>query len=244
MRNFIILFVLFTTGVQAQDLSELYEKVSPAVVVIYTSEEQIVPDSNHQSYKVSQEGLGSGFMISERLIVTAAHVVTVPEEIKVLFPDGDVIPAKVVSFYKNADIALTDLKKLYGEFGENDKINIKTKFEGTINDFILRDIDLKSNRNLQLKDTVRLKDMVEKENIMIDAELDNFSAHYKQLKILLPNLVNEKVPQSFEKIGSFCVICCGTVQIVIPSLLINLSGIKVGCLAAGDGCFLAIREIQ
>lgn len=132
---------------------------------------------------------------------------TVLADIVFDYEDGDLsdFNEKVMinAEFKNADIALTDLKKLYSEFGENDKINIKTKFEGTINDFILRDIDLKSNRNLKLKGTVRLKDMVEKENIMIDAELDNFSAHYEQLKILLPNLVDEKVPQSFEKIGSF-----------------------------------------
>ena len=132
---------------------------------------------------------------------------TVLADIVFDYEDGDLsdFNEKVMinAEFKNADIALMDLKKLYGEFGENDKINIKTKFEGTINDFVLRDIDLKSNRNLQLKGTVHLKDMVEKENIMIDAELDNFSAHYEQLKILLPNLVDEKVPQSFEKIGSF-----------------------------------------
>lgn len=115
--------------VMAQDLSEIYEKVSPAVVVIYTSEQQIVPDSNHISHKVSQNGLGSGFMISDRLIVTAAHVVTVPEDIKVLFPDGDVIPAKVVSFYKSADIALIKLFRprinpITVSFGDSDALKI------------------------------------------------------------------------------------------------------------------------
>ncbi len=105
--------------------------------------------------------------------------------------------------FKNADIALTDLKKLYGEFGENDKIHFKTKFEGTINDFVLRDIDLTSNRNFILKGTVHLKDVVERENLMIDAELKNITSHYEQLKILLPHLVEEKIPKSFEKIGKF-----------------------------------------
>jgi len=105
--------------------------------------------------------------------------------------------------FKNADIALTDLKKLYSEFGENDRINFRTKFEGTINDFVLRDIDLKSNRNFRLKGTVHLKDVVERENLVVDATLENISSHYEQLKILLPHLVEEKIPKSFEKIGKF-----------------------------------------
>ncbi|WP_223034393.1 S1C family serine protease [Hanstruepera marina] len=130
MRLLFFFFLgLFTTTLAAQDLSEIYNKVSPAVVVIYTSEQQIVPDSNHISHKVSQNGLGSGFMISDRLIVTAAHVVTVPEDIKVLFPDGDVIPAKVVSFYKSADIALIKLFRprinpVTVSFGDSDALKI------------------------------------------------------------------------------------------------------------------------
>ncbi|WP_250435988.1 S1C family serine protease [Hanstruepera flava] len=130
MRLLFFFFLgLFTTTLAAQDLSGIYDKVSPAVVVIYTSEQQIVPDSNHISHKVSQNGLGSGFMISDRLIVTAAHVVTVPEDIKVLFPDGDVIPAKVVSFYKSADIALIKLFRprinpVTVSFGDSDALKI------------------------------------------------------------------------------------------------------------------------
>lgn len=130
MRLFIlVVFSMITLTTVAQDLSELYERVNPAVVVIYTSEQQIVPDSNHISHKVSQDGLGSGFMISDRLIVTAAHVVTVPDDIKVRFPDGDVIPAKVVSFYKSADIALIKLFRprinpVTVSFGDSDALKI------------------------------------------------------------------------------------------------------------------------
>ena len=130
MRLIYFIFIgIFTTTLVAQDLSEIYEKVNPAVVVIYTSEQQIVPDSNRISHKVSQDGLGSGFMISDRLIVTAAHVVTVPDDIKVLFPDGDVIPAKVVSFYKSADIALIKLFRprinpVTVSFGDSDALKI------------------------------------------------------------------------------------------------------------------------
>jgi len=129
MRYLISLICFFTIHAHAQDLSEIYKKVSPAVVVIYTSEQNIVPNENHMSKKVSQDGLGSGFMISDRLIVTAAHVVTVAENIKVVFPDGDVIPAKVVSYYKSADIALIKLftpriNPVTVTFGDSDALEI------------------------------------------------------------------------------------------------------------------------
>ncbi|WP_188463919.1 S1C family serine protease [Bizionia arctica] len=104
-----VLLAFMSFAVNAQDLSKLYKEVSPAVVIIFTSEKEIVTTVGSKSNVVTKDGLGSGFMISDRLIITAAHVVTVPEKINVLFPDGDIIPATVVSSYKTADIALIKL---------------------------------------------------------------------------------------------------------------------------------------
>lgn len=58
----------------AQSLSELYEKVNPAVVVILTEQKELV-SSGKMTKTVTSGGLGSGFMISDTYIVTAAHVV-------------------------------------------------------------------------------------------------------------------------------------------------------------------------
>jgi serine protease Do len=131
-KNILLLFMFLFVSVYnclAQDLSELYEKVSPAIVVIYTSEKNLAPAKNNTTQMVTQEGLGSGFMISDRLIVTAAHVVTVPEKINVLFPDGDVIRGSVVSIYKSADIALIKLFRprfnpVTVSFGNSDDLKI------------------------------------------------------------------------------------------------------------------------
>ncbi|MEM1003571.1 MAG: trypsin-like peptidase domain-containing protein, partial [Bacteroidota bacterium] len=46
---------------------------------------------------------------SDRLLITAAHVVSVSETINVRFPDKEIIPASVVRSYQNADIALVKL---------------------------------------------------------------------------------------------------------------------------------------
>ncbi len=93
---------------RAQDLSEVFQKVDPGIVVIFTEENQIVSRGG-QTAKVSQGGLGSGFLISDKLIVTAAHVVQVAEEVQVQFHDGEVIPAKVLSTFKAPDVALIEL---------------------------------------------------------------------------------------------------------------------------------------
>ncbi|MGH1385196.1 S1C family serine protease [Kordia sp.] len=114
MKRFALLLLLcmcMVAPLSAQDLSKVYEKVSPAVVAILTKENTIVTNANNVSETVATGGLGSGFMVSDRLIVTAAHVVRVPESIMVQFSDGEVIAATVLTSYQSADIALIGLSR-------------------------------------------------------------------------------------------------------------------------------------
>jgi S1-C subfamily serine protease len=86
-------------------ISELFPKVDGAVVEIATVE-QVVADEG-PARRVSSGGLGSGFLISaEGLIVTAAHVVQVADDVSVRFVTGDVTSAKVIASARNADVAL------------------------------------------------------------------------------------------------------------------------------------------
>lgn len=117
------------SSINAQDLSEVYDQVSPAVVAIFTEEQELTTTSNNKTMTVTTNGLGSGFMISNKLIVTAAHVVKVPERLIVQFYDGQTSPAKVVTSYKNADIALIELlipkiNAVTVKFGDSDKMKI------------------------------------------------------------------------------------------------------------------------
>lgn len=109
MRYFIFtVFLLLYTSAKAQDLSALYEKVKPAVVVIYTEERKLQRQGNTTAM-VNSQGLGSGFMISDTQIITAAHVVDVAEKLFVQFFDGETIEAKVVSTFNEPDVALINL---------------------------------------------------------------------------------------------------------------------------------------
>ena len=103
-----IVLVFTSFSVNSQTLSELYQKVNPAVVVILTEQKELVSSGN-KTKTVTAGGLGSGFMISDTQIITAAHVVQVAEKVDVQFLDGEVIPAKVISAYATADVALIEL---------------------------------------------------------------------------------------------------------------------------------------
>ncbi|MEM6526276.1 MAG: trypsin-like peptidase domain-containing protein [Bacteroidota bacterium] len=107
MKNLLATIIILIPGVPwGQTLSDLYEKVSPSVVVIET-EDKVEAGSDYVDYVGSQ---GSGVLISDRgEILTAAHVVNNAERITVIFHDGQRFPAKIVRLTAIADVALIKL---------------------------------------------------------------------------------------------------------------------------------------
>ncbi|MEM6358649.1 MAG: trypsin-like peptidase domain-containing protein [Bacteroidota bacterium] len=123
-----VLLPFLNSQLSAQDLSSLYEKVDPAVVVIFTEEKTLI-NNGRTTQTVASGGLGSGFLISDRQVISAAHVVQVAENVKVQFLDGEIIPAKVVSAYKKADLALLELvwprkDAVTVALGDSDKVKV------------------------------------------------------------------------------------------------------------------------
>jgi serine protease Do len=104
---FAALFVAVTIAI-AQDLTKLYDKTKPSVVLLITEEKEVI-NSGIGKQQVTMEGLGSGVLINEREIVTASHVVHLAENIQVVFSDGQKIPATVESSWPEADVALVRL---------------------------------------------------------------------------------------------------------------------------------------
>ncbi|WP_109300947.1 S1C family serine protease [Aquimarina sp. AU474] len=129
MKKLNLLICIFASCIcQSQDLSALYKKVNPAVVVIFTQEAKLESDGII-SKTVTSEGLGSGFMISDTEIITASHVVDAAEQLRVRFLDGEIIPADIVATFKTADVALIKLtypKKnvVTVSFGNSDQVKI------------------------------------------------------------------------------------------------------------------------
>ena len=84
----------------------LYKKVIPTVITIFTSSE--VFTSEGPSF---QQGLGSGVIVSsDNHILTAAHVVDGASEIAVKTHDGKLREAELLFSEQSADIALLKLK--------------------------------------------------------------------------------------------------------------------------------------
>ncbi len=131
MKNIIlsVIFILFASLLlKSQSVSELYQQVSPSVVVLYTQEK--VPAGGLKQKMATAEGLGSGVLVSEEGdILTAAHVVHTAEHIMVEFPDGEKVTAKVIGSVVAADLAHIKLdwmpeNRTIAKIGDSDHANV------------------------------------------------------------------------------------------------------------------------
>lgn len=94
----------------AQDLADLFESNKYSVVTIYTEEVENAGTGDPRTF-TSNEGLGSGVLISEDMVLTASHVVASADEIIVEFFDGEKIHAKTFRVSKLADVAVIKLER-------------------------------------------------------------------------------------------------------------------------------------
>lgn len=101
---------LLTFPLFAQDLAELFENNKRSVVTIYVQESMSAGTGDPRTF-ASSEGLGSGVLIRENIILTASHVVANADKIMVQFYDGESVPATTTRISRNADVALITLSR-------------------------------------------------------------------------------------------------------------------------------------
>ena len=97
------------THLQGQSIREVFDRVSHAVVIVYTSQTQYQLRSSGIT-AVDVGGIGSGVLISPTRILTAAHVVQAANEVVVEFPNGEVMRASVLASRQDQDVALLELE--------------------------------------------------------------------------------------------------------------------------------------
>jgi S1-C subfamily serine protease len=112
-------------------LPDLFQRVSPSVVMILASESGSVIEKTGEKFVVLD--LGSGVVISkDGFVMTAAKSVHVADAVNVKFLDGRLIPAEVVASSDLADVALIKLKDVPADLvvatlGDSDKVRVGEK---------------------------------------------------------------------------------------------------------------------
>src|SRR6266542_3559035 len=95
------------TQSHGQQLREAFRGVQQAVVIVRTEQLGLAPYP--QQGLASSNGLGSGVLISNDRVLTAAHLVESADRTTVEFPQGELIPARVLGCALSADVALLEL---------------------------------------------------------------------------------------------------------------------------------------
>ena len=92
----------------AQDLRKVFKDVSPSVVVIRASGQEITSSGTTHFSET-----GSGVLISQDgKVMTAAHVVHSMTDIEVQFLGGEAVAARVVASEPAADLSLLQLERV------------------------------------------------------------------------------------------------------------------------------------
>ncbi len=106
----LLLFPIICPNLSAQDLGEVYNKVNPSVVIIHTID-RVVP-SGKLKQSASMKGIGSGVLISDSKVITAAHVIQTASSAVVEFLSGKRFTSKVIASSPAADVALLQLEEI------------------------------------------------------------------------------------------------------------------------------------
>lgn len=124
----ILLALVMTSLTHAADYRKLFEQANPSVVVLYTIEREVAPQT--ELGEVALPGLGSGFIVDdEGHVMTAAHVVQTADLVEVEFLDGTKVTAGVVASDPVKDVALLKLDRVPeglqpAKLGDSEKVRV------------------------------------------------------------------------------------------------------------------------
>ena len=115
---------------------------------------------------------------------------------------------QVAASFKDSNVLLDELNTFYNEFGVNQYAKFSADLSGTLNDLQANNLRLNTNYNTRVYGNINFKNLFNKEadNFYMNGNFSNLSSTYKDLKALLPNVLGEAIPTSFDRLGYFTIV--------------------------------------
>lgn len=121
--------------------------------------------------------------------------------------------------FKDSNILLNELNILYNEFGKTQRAEFSTEVSGTLNNLKATNLNLSTSRSTKIQGNIYFENLFnsKENNFYMNGRFSNLTSTYQDLTNLLPNVIGDAIPSTFDRLGRFTIV--GNTQ--ITSTLIN-----------------------
>ncbi len=107
--------------------------------------------------------------------------------------------------FQESTVSFDEINLLYDEFGKGKSATFSANLSGVLNDLNTDDLLLFSD-NTGIRGDFNFKNLFNKQKpFILDAKMKNVTSNYYQLNALLPNLIGNSLPSTFNKFGQFTI---------------------------------------
>lgn len=111
---------------------------------------------------------------------------------------------RIKAKFQESVVSVKDLNKLYNEIGGHDFLYISGDIDGVLNNFSANNVRVHSRGGMRIIGNMGFVNAVKtSRGFVFDADLDNLTANYFQLRNVLPNLLGRTLPTEFQRLGNF-----------------------------------------
>ncbi|WP_372755128.1 translocation/assembly module TamB domain-containing protein [Mariniflexile sp.] len=124
--------------------------------------------------------------------------------------------------FKDSNVYLDEINVFYNEFGKDQIAYLNVDLSGTLNDLKATSLNLTTSRNSEINGDFVFKNLFNKEanNFYMNGNFRNLTSTYQDLKALLPNILGQSIPTSFDKLGQFTIV--GNSQVTASTVNANI----------------------
>ncbi len=111
---------------------------------------------------------------------------------------------KVKAKFNKSALSVKDLSKLYNELSGNDILYFTGNINGVLNNFSANNVKVYSKKGMKIIGDMGFVNAIKtSRGFVFDADIDNLTSNYSQLKSVLPNLLGKSLPSEFQRLGDF-----------------------------------------
>jgi hypothetical protein len=106
---------------------------------------------------------------------------------------------------ESSELATNDIRYFYDELGPNRVFVFDAHLQGTLNNFMAKNLNLRESGGSVIRGDVRLVNVLGKagQDFVMDGDYKQLTSNYGSLTTLFPELLGDKLPSVISKLGTF-----------------------------------------